>query len=413
VNVNVTTHIAVVGAGFAGLAAAYELFNLGFAVTVLEARQRVGGRVWSTELPNGAIVELGGEWIWSGDQTVLQMAKRLNLLLFQLGVDFRIRSVVNGAAVSLDDQREAARIATETLAAMDKMAIVRSTVGGFLDELPLSEPQRALLRGRLQGSYGADLHAIALRMVGEYSLGESGDYYRVGTGNQSLANAMAAQLPDVRLGHVGSAVSHHRSGVTIKGEAPDGAFVVEADAVILAIPVALITELEFNPGLPEAVAEAILSVPMGVAAKLAIGTRNPPPLRAIQDVEMPYWCWTGNGEKSVSRSAVTAFCGSRQAQQNLATNSNDPSIWLNKLQSAMPDLDFVNDPIMVDWSQDEWARGSYSAFDNRATDLIPLLSQPFGRIFFAGEHTAVDSGTMEGALASCLHGARQIGEVFR
>ncbi len=65
INTDFNKHIAVVGAGFAGLAAAFELVNSGFAVTVLEARQRVGGRVWSTKLANGAIVELGGEWISS------------------------------------------------------------------------------------------------------------------------------------------------------------------------------------------------------------------------------------------------------------------------------------------------------------------------------------------------------------
>lgn len=113
------------------------------------------------------------------------------------------------------------------------------------------------------------------------------------------------------------------------------------------------------------------------------------------------------------RSAVTAFCGSEQAQRNLATNGNDPSIWLNRLYSAIPDLDFANHPIMVNWSQDEWARGCYSAFDNRAADLMPLLSQPVGRMFFAGEHTAVKSGTMEGALTSGFRAARQVCEVLR
>lgn len=412
-NTNMQVHIAIVGGGFAGLAAAYELFNFGFAVTVLEARQRVGGRVWSTNLPNGAIVELGGEWISSGDQTVIKMANRLDLPLVQLGVDFKIRNVVNGPTVSPDDQRKTAQIATKTLASMDKTTIAQSTLGEFLDDLPVSEPQRTLLISRLQGSFGVDLHDIALRMLGDYSIGETRDYYRVATGNQSMAKAMAAQLPDVRLGHAVSDIAHHRSGVSIKGESVRSSFNIEVDAAILAVPVKPLNKLKFNPVLPQAIAEAISSVPMGVAAKLVNGTRNSPPLRAIQDVEMPYWCWTGKGEEGIPRSAVTAFCGSKQAQHNLATNSNDPSIWLDKLQSAMPELDFVNDPIMVDWSQDEWAGGCYSAFDNKATDLIPLLSEPVGRIFFAGEHTAVDSATMEGALASGLHAARQVGEVFR
>jgi monoamine oxidase len=82
---------AVVGAGFAGLAAAYELSSQGFEVTVLEARQRIGGRVWSTNVPNGALVELGGEWISSGDHTVIELVRRLNLPLIRIGVDFRIR----------------------------------------------------------------------------------------------------------------------------------------------------------------------------------------------------------------------------------------------------------------------------------------------------------------------------------
>jgi monoamine oxidase len=406
-------HIAVEGGGFSGLAAAYELFNHGFAVMVLEARQRVGGRVWSIELPNGAIVELGGEWISSADKNAFKMARRLDLTLVQTGVDFRIRNVVNEPPVSRDDQRKTIQIAAESLAAMDKSLLNQSNVVEFLDDLPVSKSQRTLLSSRLQGSFGADLHDIALRMLGQFSIGESRDYYRIAAGNQSLATTLATRLPDVRLGDVATAVTHHQNGASIKGEAAHGAFDIDADAVILAIPVKRLADIESSPILPQAIGDAISSVPMGVAAKLVIGTQNSPPLFAVQDVEMPYWCWTGRGESGVPKSAVTAFCGSGQAQHRLSTDSDDPSIWFSKLQAANPDLDFVDDPIMVDWSQDEWARGCYSAFDNRAADLIPFLSQHVGRIFFAGEHTAVESGTMEGALASGLNAARQISEVFR
>jgi monoamine oxidase len=409
---NTKNHIAVVGAGFAGLAAANELFNSGFTVTVLEARQRVGGRVWSKRLPNGAIVELGGEWISSADPIVLEMVRCHDLDLVEVGVNFRIRTIVNGPAVSVEDQRKTHQIAAATLAEMDEATISKSTVSDFLSNLPLQQFQRELLRCRLQCSYGKDLHQIALRMLGDYSLGDSGKFYRIATGNQSLAKALAGQLPDVRLGHEVSTITHHPDGVSIRGEAARGTFEIGAQAVILALPVLPLGELAFDPDLPRATTNAIMATPMGAAAKMAIGTRKAPFLRALQDVEMPYWCWTGNGKGDVPRSALTAFCGSKQAQRNLATNSYDPSTWLNKLRSANPDLDFVGDPILVDWSQDEWARGCYSAFDNKATDLIPLLSLPVGRLFFAGEHTAIESGTMEGALASGLRAAGQISEVL-
>jgi monoamine oxidase len=404
-------HVAVIGAGFAGLTAAYELYNFGFSVIVLEAQSRVGGRVWSAELSNGAIAELGGEWIWSGDEAVFQMADRLALSLVKVGVDFRTRTIVNGPVVSVDQQSEANRIAYESLSVLDPQEVSHLTIGEFLETLPVSDSQRLLLSCRLGGSYGADLHNIALRMLGDFSLGESSDYYRLAKGNQALAEGLAAQLPDLRLGHVVLEVKRHHSRVIVYGRAEDE-FEIAADAVILAIPVNLLAKLPFDPPLPPAIGKAISSVPMGTAAKLVVGSSNQPAPFALQDVEVPYWCWCGRGYLGRTRSAVTAFCGSSNAQKKLNTESKDPSFWVSRLKSAVPDVDFIDDSIMVDWSHEEWAGGCYSAFDNAAADLIPYLSQPVGRLFFAGEHTDKDSGTMQGAIASGLRAARQVGEVF-
>ena len=64
----------MVGAGFSGLSAARRLADAGVDVTVLEARERVGGRVWSVTLTNGAVVEMGAEWIMAGDTRVREVA---------------------------------------------------------------------------------------------------------------------------------------------------------------------------------------------------------------------------------------------------------------------------------------------------------------------------------------------------
>lgn len=80
--------ICVVGAGFAGLAAADMLSDAGQAVIVLEARDRVGGRVWSERLPNGAIIEGGAEYVEMEQDTLISTAARLGLHLAPAGVSF-------------------------------------------------------------------------------------------------------------------------------------------------------------------------------------------------------------------------------------------------------------------------------------------------------------------------------------
>jgi monoamine oxidase len=67
----------------------------------------------------------------------------------------------------------------------------------------------------------------------------------------------------------------------------------------------------------------------------------------------------------------------------------------------------------VDWSNDKWAKGCYSAFSNHAADNIPHLTKSVGSVFFAGEHTAFRSATMDGAIESGLRAANQVREELR
>src|SRR5512134_1954658 len=83
-----TPRVVVVGAGFSGLSAARRLVDAGIEVSVLEARERVGGRVWSTTLTNGAVVELGAEWIMAGDTKVRDTADRFGLGLVETGASY-------------------------------------------------------------------------------------------------------------------------------------------------------------------------------------------------------------------------------------------------------------------------------------------------------------------------------------
>ena len=92
--------VVVIGAGFAGLAAADALVTAGAEVVVLEARDRVGGRVWSRELPGGDVVEMGAEFILPGDRVIRETAARLGLGLFAKGTTYGDREPRGGMGVS-------------------------------------------------------------------------------------------------------------------------------------------------------------------------------------------------------------------------------------------------------------------------------------------------------------------------
>ena len=88
--------VAVIGAGLAGLAAAEALLRAGRDVVVFEARERVGGRVWSRELADGSVVEMGAEFILPGNRRVEETARRLGLGLWEKGMAYGRREPRGG-----------------------------------------------------------------------------------------------------------------------------------------------------------------------------------------------------------------------------------------------------------------------------------------------------------------------------
>src|SRR5438128_79967 len=153
--------VVVVGAGLAGLATALELADRGRSVTVLEARERVGGRVLSTTLDNGEIAELGAEWIMPTDDALIAACIRFGVELVGAGVDYRLREARGSQAASLEEQDAFLETANGARTAIPADRAAALTLGTFLSSLDGTEEQRATLRMRLQGTAATDLDRVA------------------------------------------------------------------------------------------------------------------------------------------------------------------------------------------------------------------------------------------------------------
>jgi monoamine oxidase len=411
--VHTVRRVVVAGAGFAGLVAARELTDAGCDVTVLEARDRVGGRVWSVALDNGEIAEMGAEWILPDSTELHAWTTRFGVPLIDAGVDYRRREARGPGASSLDEQDAFLAVADDALSTIPPDEVAGLSLGSFLDALDAPGRGRDAVWMRLQGTNATDLSRVALRVVGRRGAfaAPAVTYRRMGPGNQALAYAIAASLPDVRLGHRVRSIAHDANGVVMGIE---GEVEVEGAAAVVALPVRIAANLRFDPFLPNDLAIALRELPMGVASKFAVPVEGASERRAVQSAELPFWCWVANGAGDVPRRCLAAFAGSDVAAEALGTGAGEPGHWLERLLTLNPDLVPTGAPVMKSWALDPLAMGAYAAWDNRSWDRMESFERTVGRLAFAGEHTAgvEHHGTMEGALRSGVRAASQVLEIL-
>lgn len=381
--------VVVVGAGVAGLVAARRLADLGLDVVVLEARDRVGGRLWSHPLPNGEVVELGGEWISSTQEAVIGLAGELGLRLIDSGMDFNSRDEVGGPSIPGDEHERISRLLAQRMAEIGPEALSLMSAETLLEGFGETGQAFAVLRSRLEGTAGAPLGMIAAAEIGEgFGIGDDGSYVRIEGGNDRLAKELASGL-HLRHGAMMESLQQTEDGVTVVA----GAEELTACAVVLAVPLGVLKRLTFEPGLPNEVRSVIEALGMGTGVKVAMATDEPPPMFRRQDTDIPAWYWTGLGPTGSVRRAVTGFAGSRPGVAGLTSEVG------LRLRRAAPETQLVGDPVVADWGSDPLAGGCYSLIGPGQRPLLEVLARPLGRVFLAGEHMN-GSGTIDGAIRS-------------
>src|SRR5262245_35754197 len=252
--------VVVIGAGFAGLAAADALRAGGAEVTLLEARDRVGGRVWSVPFGDGAVIERGAEFILPGYEAMGALAERFGIPLVLKGTPYGRRVPVGDEAVSQADLEDA----------FDRIAGGVATASGsaadVIDGLGLDDHLSKLIKTRVAISNGhpsEDLEASVLD-EGASTFGDF-DNHTLEGGNLRLADALAAELGDaVHLSSPVRSVRWSDAGVNAATDRDEA----EADAAVVAIPTPPLAEIEFDPPLEGATADALRAITYGQNSKL-------------------------------------------------------------------------------------------------------------------------------------------------
>jgi monoamine oxidase len=357
----------------------------------------VGGRVWSWKLGNGAVIEMGAEFILPGNTEVASLAAQLGLGLWDKGMRYGMREPRGGPEVSDEEFAIGVAAVADALDALTETPEERPTARELLDSLEIAPGAREAILARLEISSASSADEVpATDMAGLAHIGDE-PAPSVAGGNQGIALGLADMLGGrVRLGDAVVAVKWGDGGVRMRTAAEHEA---EAEAAVIAVPANVMGAIEFDPPLPANKVEALANVRYGHAAKLFVPLEEPVAPSAVMNVPERWWCWTATADSDEPTPLVSCFAGSGAALRELDLASG-PGRWLESLRELRPDLPLLPDgAVLSTWSDDPWSRAAYSV--SSSPELAAAVAEPCGPLAFAGEHTAGPfSALMEGAVRS-------------
>ncbi len=432
------TSVIVAGAGLAGLTAAYELQRRGARVTVVEARNRVGGRVWTRRdgFADGQHAEGGGDMIDPDQEAIRRLAKGLGLTLSPIlrgGFAFARQAarapVITRASEAGGLWTELAQVAEHWVRAHRlnerrwdgpiARQLAGQSVADWLDAIGASRQLRARLNG-MRGFFLADPAQLSLLALVDHLATESSavdHFYRIKGGNDRLATALADTLQEpVQLNTMVRAVSQHRGTVRVTLRGRDGQSQMIADALVLALPATMARRLDFTPPLPAPQRNAFRDLHYGAATKTLLQfdrrfwRRRGSPLAYGTDLPIGA-IWDGNEEQRGRGGILTLLAGgstSRDTKQLLTQGGAEAVAqrlkWLGAMESVL------RASCHVSWEDDPFVRGGYAVFQaGYDPEQRAWLSRPHGRILFAGEQTSLRwQGYMNGAVESGMRAAEEV-----
>lgn len=408
----------VIGAGFAGLAAAFKLKNAGWKVTVLEARDRIGGRVFSHKFAGTDLIcELGAEWVGESHE-------RLKALCHDFGIplqrhqfdDFLLRDgrVYRPGEWGFSQQAKAAFEKLikgyDKLTPLQQRKLDRYDWWTYLEKIGFTEDDLRLRDLMDSTDFGESIrHVSAFGALAEYA--ESSPHnemdYKMTGGNSRLAEEFAKRIgaENILLNMAATSVNQRpgHTKVTAISKSNIGT-VLDADAVICTVPVNSLLKIKFDPPLPPAQQDAAERLTYARICKNSVlyderfwKAEN---FSMVSDVTSHYYFHSTQSQPG-KQGILTSYAIGEKADV-LASQSDT-----RRMHVITNDLvDFNKDAPKLArgiasyaWQRDEFTDGAYALYKpGQWFGIRPILQRPHGKVLFAGEHLADWQGFMEGAI---------------
>jgi monoamine oxidase len=436
--------VVIIGAGVAGLTAARALAESGHSILLLEARDRVGGRVWTRrEIDTTAPIELGAEFIHG------QIPQTLNLLheagTAALSADGPHWTLLHGKPQARTDE-----LFEQVQKGMKKADLLKKpdvSLQAFLDQgerYGISSDAQKLACRYVEGFDAADPARVSAQSIAE-EWGSGGmldsPQFRPMGGYSSVLTALAGKLDRdkvyVQLHTVVKAVRWKRGAVEIEGEFLDRPFNVKALKVIVTVPIGVLQlpegapgAIRFTPAL-EGKHAAIAGILSGSVLKVVLrfrsvfweelegGRYREASFFHSPDTPFPTF-WTSMPTRSPFLNAwtggppATLLCEKSDAQIVQAALESVHTMFGDSLPAGKAELEAA---FVHNWERDPFARGAYSyvAVGHNSNARRELATPLDDTLFFAGEATDTEgeAATVTGALQSGSRAAREVEERLR
>ena len=444
--------VLVVGAGIAGLTAAYRLRQAGVPVDIIEARNRVGGRIHS--LPNIAgtsiTVDLGGEFIDTSHTSLRSLAKELGLQTADLlAADqsltpetwyFQGRKIPETQIINyfipLAHKIEQDRAAIGNIPVrynshnQATVTLDNTSIAQYLDQAQINPILRQMLRIAYTTELGREpeeqsslnlLFSIGIGTDKFKVYGESDERYQIIGGNDQIPRILAQSLANsIEIGTELEAISTRPDGrYRVSFRSDYRTFERIYERILLTLPFSTLRFCSLKVDLPPVKQKAIAHLGYGTNAKLMTAyskrvwrDRYNSTAAAFTDTGFQN-TWEASRYQSGPKGVITDFTG---GQHGLSIGKGLPEsqaqILLPQLEQIFPGISSLRlgDAIRAYWPVEKYTRGSYACYlVGQATTIAGAEEETVGNLFFAGEHCSQKAqGYMEGGCETGLAAVQRI-----